>query len=263
MQEFVKPPFFMNEGAMHLGRGRFILPVAGPGVSKEASHRTKGIIAIATVVVVVVVFVIAFLLSYQEPYGLPMQKDILESVGKPISEVAAHLEVSVDSMQQIEPGLYRIPAACKHKGIILDILLEFEEHEGLLRNYGYEAQYSASKAKATRDVNAIKSALAIDDKTSKTESVGGTARRELEMHSTDSGAFVAEATLNGTILSTTALAEYMDYLESAEYYEGRSGEYLVKKAMYYEQLHIAYEPELEELSIKLWCTIETDRSKDY
>lgn len=259
----VKPPLFENEGALHLGRGMFVLSVAGPGASKEATHQVKQFIAIAVGVAIVAAFIIAFLLSYQEPYGLPMQKEVLESMGKPIAEVAAHLDVPVDRMQQIEPGLYRIPAAGKHKGITFDILLQFEEHEGLLRNYGYEAKYAADAAKAAKDIAKITKALAVDEITLADATTLGTGKGQLEKRITDKGAFTADASRGGSVLPVTALTEYLAHLEAADYYEGRSGEYLVKRAMYYEDLHIAYEPESETLTMKLWCTIETDRSKDY
>lgn len=263
MNEFVKPPFFVNEGAMHLGRGVFVLPFAGPGASKEATHRAKQFIAIAVGVVVLAAFLITILLSYQEPYGLPLQKKVLESMGKPLAEVAAHLDVPEDRMQQIEPGLYRVPAAGKHKGITFDILLQFEEHEGLLRNYGYEAKYEADAAKAAKDIAKITKALAVDEITLADATLSGTEKSQLEKHITDSGTFIADATRGGSILPVTELTEYLAYLEAADYYEGRSGEYLIKRAMYYEDLHIVYESESETLTMKLWCTIETDRSKDY
>jgi hypothetical protein len=241
----------------------FVLSVAGPGASKEATHRVKQFIAIAVGVAIVAAFIIAILLSYQEPHGLPLQEKVLESMGKPLEEVAAHLDVPVDWALEIEPGLYRIPAAGKHKGITFDILLQFEEHEGLLRNYGYEAKYEADAAKAAKDIARITKALAVDEIVLADATILGTGKGQLEKHITDNGAFTADASRSGSVLPVTALTEYLAYLEAADYYEGRSGEYLVKRAIYYEDLHITYEPESETLTMKLWCTIETDRTMDF
>lgn len=263
MQLFVKPPFFTDEGAMHLGHGKFILPVFAPGTAKEASPKAKNVLTVAVCAVIVLCLVAAIVLSYQEPLGLPMQSEVLESLGKPLPEVAELLDVPVEGMQQVEPGLYRIVAAGKLKGITFDILLQFEPNEGLLRNYGYEARCDANAAKADKALNTITKALALEEDTLEDESFSGTAKRQLEMHRTDDGGFTADATLSGTSLPAAALSEYMDYLESADYYEGRVGKYLVKNAMYYEELQIVYDPEQEELAIELWCTIETDRTKDY
>lgn len=257
---FVRPPLYYENGVMYM-RGRFILPFLGS--SKEAAGKTKRIIAIAACVCAVLIFIVATLLSYQEPYGLPMQKEVLESIGKPLAEVAAQLEVSVEQMQQVEPGLYRIPAGGKYKGISFDVLLHFEENEGLLRNYGYEARYEADTAKAAKDIAAIAKILAIDEIILADETVLEPSKKQLKAYFTDVGAVTADLTLENTVLWSSAVTEYVEYLEGADYYEGRSGEYLIKDAIYYEDLRIAYDPETEQLAIKMWCTIETDRTKDY
>lgn len=257
---FINPPVYKDNGMIYTLKG-IVMPF--PGGTKQASARGKKILAVVVCTCAVLILLVSTLLSYQEPYGLPMQKEVLESIGKPIAEVAAQLDVPVDQMLQVEPGLYRIPAGGEYKGITFDILLLFEENEGLLRNYGYEARYEADTAKAAKDIAAIAKVLAVEEIALVNGTVLEPSKKNLKAYFADVGAVTTDLTLENTVLWSSAVTEYIEHLEAAEYYEGRSGEYLIKHAIYYEDLHIAYEPDREEVAIKLWCTIETDRTKDY
>lgn len=262
MQEFVKPPFFYNEGAMHFGRGKFILPVFGPGAAKEATAKTKKIMIIAACIFVAVFLIVATMLGYQKMADMPLRQELLKSIGKPIADVAAQLEVSQEEMTQIEPGLYRIPAGCKYAGVTFDILFQFEENEGLLRSFGYEASYKADATQSAKNIAAIAKVLSVEEMNLSNETVLETSEKQLKKYFTDVGAITTDQTLDPNP-GYHVVSDYIDHLESADYYEGRIGEYLVKNAIYYEDLHIAYEPDTEAVAIKLWCAIDADRTKNY
>lgn len=257
---FLNPPVYNVRGMIYTLRG-VIMPF--PGALKKTTQKCKKALVAFACLCAVLLLVMAILLSYQAPYGLPQQKEILESVGMPLAEVAVQLDVPVEQIQQVEPGLYRIPAGCEYKGITFDILLYFEEHEGLLRNYGYEARYDANTTKAAKDIAAITKLMAVDKIVLADETVLETTRKQLKTHLTEVGGIAVDITLNSTVHSATALSEYLAYLEEADYYEGRIGEYLIKNALYYEDLHVAYDSKEGDMVIKLWCTVETDRAKDY
>lgn len=257
---FVNPPVYKDNGMIYTPKGVVMTFLGG---TKQASARGKKMLAAAACTCAVVIFLVATLLSWQKPYGLPQQKEVLESIGKPMEAVAAQLDVPVEQMQQVEPGLYRIPAGGKYKGITFDILLYFEEHEGLLRNYGYEARYGADTAKAAKDIAAIAKVLAVEEIAFANGTPIEPSKKNLKAYFADVGAVTTDFTLENAVLWSSAVTEYIDYLEDASYYEGRRGEYLIKHALYYEDLHIAYEPDKKEVTIKLWCSIETDRTKDY
>ena len=236
----------------------FILPFAGPGASKEATPKAKRNITIAACAVVALGFLVAFLLSYQPNKDLPLEQELLAARGKTATEVAAALELDQADMQQIEPGLYLLSGGYKFAGVNFDILLRFEEHENLLRSFGYEATYQAEIGKAARNIATVTKRLAGDEIELPDGTALSTNRDQIKAYLKNAGSI----TLDQTVASFTG-GDYITYLENAEYYEGRSGEYLLKRAICYEDLKVSYDANTEETTIKVWFTIETDRTKDY
>ena len=257
---FVRPPNFVDEGAMHFHGGRFIMPFAGPGASKEASQKAKKIITIAASVFVILAFAVAAFLSYQPNVQLPLEQELLSAMGKNATEVAAALELDRDDMQLVEPGLYFVNGGYKYAGVTFDILLRFEENEGLLRAFGYEATYQANVRKAAKNIAAVAKRLLGDEIVLSDGTVMESERGQIRTYLEGTGTIALDQTARA--FTGGALTEYIEHLENAEYYEGRSGEYLLKRAICYEDLHIAYDKAAEEAMIKVWFSIETDRTKD-
>lgn len=260
MHFFVKPPFFHDEGAMHFGRGKFILPVFAPGTSKEATEKGKKILTIVACVLVAVALVVATALGYQEKAAMPLREELLKSLGKPIADVAAQLDVTQEEMQPIELGLYRVPAACEYAGITFDVLLYFEEHEHLLRAFGYEASYNADKDQAAESIAAIAKALSVEEMPLSDGTVLEPKEKQLKTYFTDHGSITADQSSGW---SSGPASDYIDYLESTDYYEGKVGKYIKKHAIYYEDLHVDYQAQTQAVTIKLWCVIDADRKIDY
>lgn len=254
----VKPAVYHEDGAINYGIAKCIMPI--PGSSKEKTGdgtKTRIIIVCALVVVILIA---ATILGYQKEIKMPLREDLLKSIGKPIADVAAQLEVPQEEMRQIEPGLYCVPAACEYADVTFDILLYFEEHEHLLRAFGYEASYNADTDQAAESIAAIAEMLFVDELTLSDGTVLEPEEKRLKTYFADHGFITADHSLG---LSSGAASEYIDYLESTDYYEGKVGKYIKKHAIYYEDLHVDYQAEKQAVTVKLWCAVEADRKIDY
>lgn len=204
---------------------------------------------------------VASLLSYRKKVELPLRQVLLNSVGKPIADVAAQLEVSQEEMQQIEPDLYCVPAACEYADVTFDILLYFEENEHLLRAFGYAASYNADTEQAAESIAAIVKVRYVEGMTLSDGTVLEPEKEHLKTYLADHGAITVDQTLDST--GNEVVSNYIDYLESTDYYEGKVGKYIKKHAIYYEDLYVDYQTDTQAVTIKLWCTIEADRKIDY
>lgn len=256
---FVKPPVYDDDGAIHFGLGKFILPI--PGNAKEATEKGKKVLAIVACVLVAVLLIVAIVLGIEKKAEMPLRQELLNSVGKPIADVAAQLEVPQEEMQQIASGLYCIPAACEYADVTFDILLYFEENEHLLRGFGYEASYHAEADEATDSIAAIVKVLSMKEMTLSDGAVIKPDKKELKTYIADHGAITVNETLDA--YGNEAVWNYIDYLESTDYYEGKIDKYIKKQAVFYRDLNIDYQASTQTVTMKLWYTIETDRNVDY
>lgn len=228
----VKPAVYHEDGAINYGIAKCIMPI--PGSSKEKTGdgtKTRIIIVCALVVVILVA---ATILGYQKEVGKPpLLQELYSSLGKPIADVAAQLDVPQEEMRQIEPRLYCVPAVrWEYADVTFDMLLYFEGNEHLLRDFGYVASYNADTEQVAESIAAIAEALSVDELTLSNGTVLSFKEEKLKTYLVDNGAINIDEKM------------------------GTFGE-LQKN------LHIDYQTQTQAATIELWYTNEADRKIDY
>lgn len=256
-------PFF-NEGAMYVGKGRFILPILSSAGDRKLTKKAKIIFGAVMAVFFVGIIVLACWLARPDLKldEMPYLRSLNEVVGKSQTEVTEYLELE-EGLEQISPGAYAIPGGCAYRGVDYSIVLHFEENEQLLSGYEYMAHYEADADAAAKDILNAQKYFSVSEKSR----IGG---EQLEikkkalaqqLSGTEMFALSSAWDISPDRTWTSAVSDYLQHLENAEYWEGRVGEYLTKKAHFYQDLDLGYNPETQEVSIRLCFLVEADRKK--
>ena len=256
-------PFF-NEGAMYVGKGRFLLPILSSSEEKKLTKKAKVIFGSVISIIAVGIVVLACWLGRPDAKmdDLPYLAALNNAVGKSREEVVAHLELEKE-LTQISTGSYAIPGGCEYRGVDYSVVLHFEENEQLLCGYEYVAHYEADKNTAAKDILTAQKYFSASEK-SRIDGEQLEIEKETLAHQF-SGPNVFSLNSAWDISPEraweTPLTAYLQRLENAEYWEGRVGEYLTKKACFYRDLDLGYNPQTQEVSIQLRFGVEPDRSK--
>ncbi len=256
----VKSPYFENEGALHMTRGKFILSVSGVQKKWEATEKTKKIAIVAAVCVVLLLLAAATLIAGHQANSMPYKYLLSESVGQPLEAVAASLELSVDAFEQLQPGVYTVKDGCKLSGIPFGITLCFGENAELT-GFTYLAEYEAGAGKAASDL--YKLAIDFQLKRLAQEQLADTdltARGIKKQFETGEFALRIEHNASPTY-SESQVYKYLRQVEASENWPGRVGEYVTVNAMLYEDIELCYTPETETVYVQVAYSIEPDRSK--
>lgn len=243
-------------GTMYVGYKGVITPFGNAGNKKLTA---KGIVFIA--VFAAAVILIACVLAKPKA-EVPMYRQLHSNIGKNIEVVAEQLDVQKDTLVLETDGVYRAPEKYKYAGMYFDLILRFDEHEGLLNRFEYRSTENLEPKNAAKSIAKISKELSIG-------AVLLADGEEVELSNKNLLAyFEAGKTLNIEQLAlhlgkadVASVSEYCDYLENAEYWEGRVGKYLTRHAYYYEDLYVEYDPQIQEQTIRIICSIEADRSQ--
>lgn len=256
-------PFF-NEGAMYVGKGKFLLPILSSSEEKKLTKKAKVIFGAVFAVFFVGIIVLACWLARPDVMldDLPYLSSLEEVIGKSQMEVVEHLELA-DGLTQISSASYAIPGGCEYKGVEYSVVLHFEENEQLLCGYEYVAHYKADEKTAAKDILTAQKYFSASEKSRIEGEQLDVKKATLAQQLSGSDMFLQNSAWDISPERTwvTPLTEYLQYLENAEYWEGRVGEYLTKKACFYRDLDLGYNPQTQEVSIQLRFCVEADRSK--
>lgn len=260
-QGSISGPVFYQDGAGYAGKGRFFLPILG--TDKNPKEITVRVVVVA-VVAVLVVFLIASLLAGKEPTEFPYELELMNSVGQPLETAAMKVGVSFSNMEETEPGVYFTNCGFPIDGVAFDLYLY--EEAGCLSGFAYIAEYQADAKEAAKDIYNGLVNLGIETfvPTGETESVSVTRRnlqRELEKEKIF---LLVKHTSDITpVDSKDPVKVYMDALEAAEDWEGRLGEYVVRKAVLYLDEGASYDPNTQKVQLVLSYRIEPEREVKY
>jgi len=258
-QGSISGPVFYQDGAGYAGKGRFFLPILG--TDKNPKEITVRVIVVA-VAAVLVVFLVASLLAGKEPAESPYEVELMNSVGQPLETAAMKAGVSLTEMVEKEPGVYFTNRGFPIDGVAFD--LYFYEEGGCLSGFAYIAEYQADTKEATKD---IRNALLNFDietfvPTGEAEPVSVN-RRNLQRELDKEKPFLVKQTSNITpVDSRDPMKAYLDALEAAEDWEGRLGEYVVRRAVFYVDRGASYDPETQKVQLVLSYRIEPQRDYD-
>ena len=243
-------------GTIYVGYKGVITPFGNAGNKKLTA---KGIVFIA--VFAAAVILIACVLAKPKA-EVPMYRQLHSNIGKNIEVVAEQLGLQKDTLVLETDGVYRAPEKYKYAGMYFDLILHFDKHEGLLNRFEYRFTENLEPKNAAKSISKISKELSI-------WAVSLANGEEVELSNKNLLAyFEAGKTLNIEQLAlhlgkadVASVSEYCDYLENAEYWEGRVGKYLTKHARYYEDLYVEYDPQTQEQTIRIICSVEADRSQ--
>ena len=255
---------FYNEGAMYVGKGRFVLPILSTFGDKKLTKKAKVINGAVMVVFLVSIIVLACWLARPDAKidDLPYLRSLNEVIGKSQTEVTELLDLE-EGLTQISTGSYAIPDGCSYRGVEYAVVLHFEENEQLLYGYEYVAHYVAEEEIAAKDILTAQKYFSASEK-SRIEGERLEIKKEaLAQQLSGSDVFSSNSAwdISPERIWQTPLTVYMEHLENAEYWEGRVGEYLTKNACFYRDLDLSYNPQTQEVSIQLRFSVEADRSK--
>ena len=259
-QGSISGPVFYQDGAGYAGKGRFFLPILG--TDKTPKEITVRVVVIA-IVAVLVVFFVASLLAGKEPAEFPYELELLNSIGQPLETAAMKTGVSLADMEETEPGVYFTNSGFPIDGVAFD--LYFYEEDGCLSGFAYIAEYQADTKEAAKDIRNALLNLDIETfvPTGETQPVSVNRRnlqRELDKETT----FLVKRTSDITpVDSRDPMKAYLDALEAAEDWEGRLGEYVVRKAVFYIDRGASYDPETQKVQLVLSYRIEPQREEIY
>lgn len=256
----VKPPMFEDEGALHYTWGKFILSVSGVEKKKEVTQKARNIAIVSAVVVVIALLVLATIIAGHQANSMPYKHLLSESIGQPLEAIAADLELSVDTFEQQQPGVYTVKEGCELSGIPFGITLYFGENAELT-GFTYLTEYKANVNKAATDLYKLAIDFRVNSLAQEELADADLTVRGLKKQFAD-GEFALRVEHNSSpTYSESQVYKYLRQAEASENWPGRVGTYVTVSAMLYEDIVMCYTPETEMVSVEVSYSVEPDRSK--
>ena len=250
-----------KDGAMQASRMSFILSIP-EGKGKKLTRRGAWILVAAVTVVLVLVLAVSTWLGADGPRQIYEHMELLQaSIGQTQDEVYDTLAAKGAGLVEVTPGCYAIPGGGELAGVEFAILLHFEENQGLLDGFEYVTNVKLESKEAAHVIKDLLGEHYADPVTL-------TDGQKIPLESkllTDllSGSEPIALQLSADITPepeyATAVTQYITHLEAADYWEGRSGEYLIKTANYYRDIDVRYTPQTQTLFFHISYTVEADR----
>lgn len=261
-ENFKKTPY-NDEGAVWMGKGRWILPVPGNGEKKITAAAKIGIIAACVVGIAFVI--LSFWLGSRPDYTyleLPHLQTIDNMIGQPVTDVAPAVGVNSDELIEVSEGTYKLPQGVIYAGIAFEITLQFEDE--MLSGYAYTAGAPANTKEAAKNIAHaaemfyIKS-IQTDDGTRVLMNKGAIQRYleesnqmfSLERHSSQTW---------DSRPDQDAVTTYLQKLENDPEWDGRVGEYLTMRAYSNQQIKVEYNPDTQWFSVQYKFFVDTKRA---
>lgn len=257
----VKPPAFEDEGALHVGKGRFLLSMSG-NETKTVSGRLRKVLIIAAVVVVIAVLVFTTLLIGHQRKNIPYKWQLERSFGCTLEVISGELEIPISDWIDQGSGVYELNEPCKASGISYKLRLRFDA-DGRMNGLEYTANYKAKRNKAAFDIYKAAEDLGLDGYDAETDSYVKLAPLYLRKHFANNKALDTSFThQHGRTKDELDCNEsYLRIVESDLDWEGSLHGYLTNPAAIYETRRIEYTPETESVLIHIDYQIEPQRNK--
>ena len=250
-----------TDGAMQASNMRFILSIPG-GKGKTLTKRAVVLLVTVSLVIVLAIVLLAGFLGADTPRHFHEKMDVLkDGIGHSKAEVFEILADNGNAMAELSEELALVSGGMEFGELDFAVILSFEQNEGLLNGFTYTTEAKVDPSDAAKVLKKFLSEFY--NKSIVLDNGEEVPIKEKDIKNTlKSGGFVFHHSENCTPGSgkETELTQYLSYLENAQYYEGRVGEYLTKKAKFYRDISILYSGE-NVLSIKLKYQVEPDRSK--
>ena len=257
----VKPPSFEDEGALHIGKGKFLLFMSGANNDKTISARKRLIVTIIAVALVVSALLITTLLVGHQANQMPYETKLSLLLGSDLPTVTEQLELSQSEWTEKEKGVYQLNQPCKLSGVPFKLQLNFDQN-GRMNGYSYKAEYDADYKKAALDLYKIAIDLNVlaylPDDAPETD----LRKSALKNQFNQGTPLILNVTSANTYenLGDDPVGKYLDDLEAAEDWPGRVGDYIVRQAVSYYEIRMEYTPETESVLIHIICQIEPERT---
>ena len=257
----VRPPSFEDEGALHIGKGRFLLSMSGDKDSKQVSTRTKVLLAIVAAVMVVTALIITVLLVGHQPNSIPFRWNLRELLGSDLRTISSELKVAESDWVQQAEGVYQLNEPLKVSGISYKLLLNFDTN-AKLQGFEYIADYQADSGKAASDIYKAATDLRI-------QAYDPTGIENVELNTLSLRKYFQKNSIldvrvtNGFARQNSEenLAEkYLRAVEADPAWPGLLHGYLVQPATVYENIHVGYTPDTESVLIHITYQIEPQRT---
>lgn len=256
-QGTVGGPVLQHDGAVQTGRGKYRLQFLGSDNPKEITRN----VVIAAVVVLLAIIVFATVLGGKQPKNPPYEVELRNAISQSLDEAALKVGVKTSEMTETEPGVYRSNKQIKLDGVIFD--LYFYEEKGKLSGFAYIADYQADKKQAAKDIcdtfiNLGMTSFAPEGEEHTVEINLKYLKEELAK---DQVLRIWRTSNLRTDIANDPVNMYMKELEESEDWEGRVGEYLVRKAELYLDEGCEYDPKTQNLKLVLSYRIEPLREQ--
>lgn len=250
-----------RDGALQASRMSFLASIP-EGKGKELTKRETWILVAVVSVVLVLALAVTTWMGADEPRQIYEHMELLQaSIGQPQNKVYDTLAGEGAGLVEITPGCYAIPEGGELAGVEFAILLHFEENEGLLDGFEYVTSAKLEPKKAAQVIEELLSEYYSDSvtMTDGQQIPLGTKFLTGLLSGSEPFALQLSADITPEPEYGTAAAQYITHLEAADYWEGRSGEYLIKTANYYRDIDVRYTPQTQALYFAISYHIEADR----
>ena len=253
----VKPPSFEDEGALHIGKGRFLLSMSGDREGKAVSARTKVLLAILAIVVVAAALIATTLLIGHQRNSITYQAELGELFGCTLETVAAELKIPVSAWIKTEEKIYKLNTPCEICGISYELFLHFDAN-AMMMGFEYVADYKANAKRAASDIYKARIDSGIQDRNPIGDENVEVSVALLRKHFKQGNA-LEELRTERKGYGSDSVKEYLRVLEADPEWPGKLHGYVVKRAEIYEDVYVRYTPETESVLIRISRTIEQIR----
>ena len=247
-------------GALQAPNMRFLLSIPG-GKGKPITKGTAVILIIAVMLVIITLTAVAAFLGSEHPCQLgEYMKPVSESIGDSRDAVFTVLSDNGLGLIEVAPDIFAIPGGYALPDVKLEVLLHFEQNEGLLDGYSCVTRSKIKPKEAAKVIKDVLGEYYSDVVLENGKKVPLKIKALTDMLSgTGTVAFRDSVDVTPQPESGTAVAKYIEYLQSANYWKGRLREYLIKTANYYRDIEVIYTPATQILELKLSYQVEADR----
>lgn len=259
-----KQAFPVEDSVIHGPKGRYFLPVFATGGGKELT-RKKAILltVVAVVAVALIVGVIGYFVSDGPQQFYEHTESMSTMMGQTPQWIYETFTAYGSGLVDTGPNQCAIPGGAEFAGVAFEVLLGFDKNTQGLNSVAYLTTTKASPTRAAQILDNIlgqfiyESVILPDGGELKIDR--GEIRKALE----NPESFALNVTENITPNQTFdhGVSRYLTELEASDDWEGRIGEYLVRRAMYYRDIEVRYEPKTQNLYISIRQTVEADRDK--
>ncbi len=247
--------WFYDEGTQWLGKGRWFMPVPGDP-NKKRTNTT--IITVGICIFVVALLGLSIWLGMPDyTYKKLPNFDILyDMMGRPAADVAPFARANPEDLIAASDGTYKMPEGEIYAGIAFETTLCFKDE--MLSGFIYSYNAPADTKEAAKVISNVAEMFNIESLVTSQKTIVDMnevlVRRYLGQFVESNQEFLVEDIIDWTPEEhayQNAVATYLRKLESDPNWEGRVGEYLVREACFYRQIHMCYQPDTQTVSVQI------------